>query len=227
MESKLVGKNGTVYAVEPIKNTFKQLEENIELNNAHNITTFNLALGNKNGKAKMEITTKCNQNRISPTEKEKELLSGFKRPKKTGEETVRIMTCDKFLENKKAPNLIRMDVEGYEYQIIKGLKKTLKNNSPAILMEFHPQVIPKKEIEKMANILEKNNYQVAWAATEFTQGFSILGKRTINNLMKIGLNWLFWAKPIRTNINGLKKYLLSKEADSHVLFAKQTTKVKK
>ena len=41
-------------------------------------------------------------------------------------EKVLISTVDAFLKDKKTPNLIRMDVEGYEYNIIKGMNETLK-----------------------------------------------------------------------------------------------------
>ncbi len=43
-----------------------------------------------------------------------------------GEEEVPVETVDTFFKDKESPNFLRMDVEGYEYQILKGMTNILK-----------------------------------------------------------------------------------------------------
>ena len=45
--ANIVGKNGNVYSIEPHPTTHRYLVENIKLNKFENVTTFNIALGEK------------------------------------------------------------------------------------------------------------------------------------------------------------------------------------
>jgi hypothetical protein len=74
------------------------------------------------------------------------------------------MAVDTFLKNRIFPKLIRMDVEGYEYEIIKGMPQTLNKNI-RILVELHPHLLDKK-IDEILMILVQNNFKVRFAAFE-------------------------------------------------------------
>ena len=50
--AKLVGKSGHVYSFEPDPQLFQILNENVKLNQLENVSTFQLAVSNKIGKAK-------------------------------------------------------------------------------------------------------------------------------------------------------------------------------
>ncbi len=108
LESRLVGEKGVVYAIEPAPGNFVLLEKNIKLNNYSNIKAFQLAIGNRIGTAPMYISEQCNLNTminiVGKTVK--------------GIEEVAITTLDEFLKNKPYPGMVRMDVEGYECEII-------------------------------------------------------------------------------------------------------------
>jgi hypothetical protein len=45
------------------------------------------------------------------------------------------------LENSIYPDIIKIDVEGYEYQVIIGAYNTIKEHSPVIFMELHGEWI--------------------------------------------------------------------------------------
>ena len=47
IESQLVGKNGKIYAIEPIKSTYKTLQTNVKFNHLENIATYQLAIAKK------------------------------------------------------------------------------------------------------------------------------------------------------------------------------------
>lgn len=46
-------------------------------------------------------------------------------------------TIDNLAEDLAAPNIIKIDVEGAEYLVLKGAKRLLKSSSPILLMEIH------------------------------------------------------------------------------------------
>lgn len=128
LESRLVGEEGKVYAIEPVPENIKLLKRNIEINQYSNIDIFQLAVGDNNGSGFIYL---FNGSNLHSMNKNNSFESKHSIP-------VKIITLDKFLEDKPYPNIIRMDTEGYEEEIIKGMKKTLSMKKPLkIFMEFH------------------------------------------------------------------------------------------
>ena len=115
LESMLVGETGLVYAVEPVISNFKQLEKNIQLNNAGNIRSFQFAFGAEKAETEIYISDKCNWCTLN-----KEAIRDC-----VGSQKVSVVPVDSFLEDKATPKLIRMDVEGYEYEVLQGMTNTL------------------------------------------------------------------------------------------------------
>ena len=151
LEARLVGDKGKVYAVEPVAHNLELLKKNIGLNNYKNMEVFQFAIGNENKTASMYISNKSNWSSMIKSE----LISGTI----IEEKSVGMITLDKFLENKPWPDLIRMDVEGYEVEIIEGMTKFLKSNKPLkIFMEIHDSRNGKRE--EMLNILKKFGFQI-------------------------------------------------------------------
>jgi FkbM family methyltransferase len=158
VESQLVGKSGRVYAVEPVRNNYRLLEKNVALNNLENVSTYRFAFGADNIKAEIFVSNKANLCAMN-----KEAVGG----EILGVENVTVMTVDEFVKDKKPPSFIRMDVEGYEYEIIKGMPKTLKGKI-RILLELHPlpSYIKPENLHEMFRILEQNNFRVKFIVYE-------------------------------------------------------------
>jgi len=149
-EARLIGNSGKVYACEPVPENFKLLEKNIKLNGFTNVETYNIALGNKNKETEMYISEKSN-------------LHSMIRTRNVSDKKIKIqlLTVDEFLKNKKTPNLIRMDVEGYEYKILEGMKETLKNKKfSKLFIEIHFHIMDKSESEALLEILKKDNFEI-------------------------------------------------------------------
>lgn len=128
LESRLVGDGGKVYAIEPVPENIKLLKKNININHYPNIDIFQLAIGDRNGSGFIHL---FNGSNLHSMNKNNSFESKHSIP-------VKIITLDKFLENKPYPSIIRMDTEGYEEKIIKGMEKTLSAQKPLkIFMEFH------------------------------------------------------------------------------------------
>lgn len=147
LEAKLVGDKGLVYAIEPVSASFEVLKENVMLNKYINIKLFKIALGDVNEVSEIYVTEKRN-------------LSSLRKCEKTVySEKVNVKTVDSFLQDKKTPNLIRMDVEGYEYNIIKGAQKILEENIK-IIMELHEGLMTQRQMKEMFGILKTHGFNI-------------------------------------------------------------------
>jgi len=80
-------------------------------------------------------------------------------------QSVTEQTADTFLKNKSFPGLIRMDVEGYEYEILTGMPKTLKGDV-RILVELHPNYLSNEKLNEIFQILRQNGFWVRFAVFE-------------------------------------------------------------
>lgn len=158
IESRLVGKKGRVYAVEPVTSTFELMKKNLQLNNPTNVYPYNFAFGEKDGESEIYV---CNESNLCAMNKN--AVGG----KIVRVQKVPLVTVDTFFKDKPSPKLIRMDVEGYEYQIFKGMTNTLRGNTK-IFMELHygPPFISLEKMDEFFSLLEENNYRVRFAVFE-------------------------------------------------------------
>jgi len=153
IESQLVGPKGKVYAVEPSHINFERLQENIELNQCQNINCYNLAMGDKNGKAKMFISNRSNWSRLIEIEVPDKINQVIE---------VDQQKVDTFLEDKEKPTFIRMDVEGYEAAILKGMTETLKLENLSVFLELHPTILKPHDIISIFEIFKNNGFQTKY-----------------------------------------------------------------
>jgi FkbM family methyltransferase len=149
MAARLVGPRGKVYAVEPVPQNMKLLENSVRLNNYGNIETFNMAMGQSDSVAMLYLSDHPN-------------WSSFYRPRKvTGHIDIKITSIDSFLKDKRPPDVIRMDVEGYEYEILIGMSDLLKSGRPLrLFIEFHPDIMGEQRAEVFLTTLQKNGFQL-------------------------------------------------------------------
>ena len=151
LESRLTGPSGKVYAIEPVSNNYHILLKNIKLNSIKNIKTFKLAIGSERKKGEIYVADKGNISSFI-YKKEANLIN---------KEEVQIMTVDDFaFEHRISPDFIRMDVEGYEKEIIQGMPKTLLRK-PKLFIEVHPHLMDKNELERMFSTIKKSGYSNA------------------------------------------------------------------
>jgi len=160
LEAKLVGKKGVVYAIEPVPQNVEILRKNVKLNNYRNIEVYQLAIGDKKGTAPMYVSKKYNWSSMSKN------IEGVEETV-VKEIEVETTTLDDFLKNKPYPNMIRMDVEGYEYQIIKGMKNILSKKKPLkLFIEFHFPMLNKKQSLEILKTLKKHDFVIVDATAE-------------------------------------------------------------
>lgn len=86
-----------------------------------------------------------------------------------GEVTKNMVTLDKYCQdNWVVPNIIKMDIEGYEYYAVDGMLETLGNHHPVLLIEFHERLmrenlgISAKNAQETISKLEKLGYRIQY-----------------------------------------------------------------
>ena len=141
-----------VHAFEPNKENFKQLQENIRINNT-NINIHNIACSQFSTDKVIWFT---NRNKMGGStiynENDPELLKYKKKDLKF--ETIKAKRLDEVLDIKNKNLLIKIDVERHEIDVLKGAcEKILKNNN--VVMQIEIQEDLKNEI---FNFLKKNNF---------------------------------------------------------------------
>ncbi len=122
-----IAKQGKVLGFEPDPYNFERCSDNISLNDFKNLLAFPVGLGNANFQVDMEIRTPSNRggNRIAPAG------ASASRP-------VQIVKLDDFVpaQELNRVDLIKMDVEGYELNVLRGAKGILMKHKPILFIEL-------------------------------------------------------------------------------------------
>ena len=135
--AKRIGSAGKLLAFEPEDKAYRRLLQNIQANGLSNVETFQLALGNESG----SVTLYADSDAASGVH------SAVRAPGDRLESTAQTITVvpgDEFgeLYRAPAPNMIKLDVEGMEYEVLQGLAKSLA--SPAcrvVVCEVHFSIL--------------------------------------------------------------------------------------
>lgn len=146
-------KYNKIYSFEPIKKTFNFLEKNIKLNNYSNIEIFNFGFTNIEGNYNIGFPNpNINERYNNINKNDTGLCSLFGTENK---ELIYCDTLDNFIKknNINKIDFIKIDVEGSEFNILKGGYNTLKNLKPILFFEFN------KLTKLLSNINEKELYQ--------------------------------------------------------------------
>jgi len=169
--SRLVGKTGSVYSLEPSPSTFLLLEDNIGLNRSTNIKAINVAVGSKRGTARLY---EDNQSSGDSTLVEP-------RVDQRNGTAVSVEALDDIATGSKVPSprMIKIDVEGWELEVLRGAQNLLRQPlAPILCIEYsalHP-IFGGDVTEIYADILGVNKY----AAYKLRDG-----KHSVSKLVKI------------------------------------------
>ena len=160
IEYQKLNGSGKIYALEPSPSNFDLLTKNISHNNANDlIETYQYAGGEKSGKEKFYLSTHSNINTMIPLEYSTGKLSHGV----SGDYIeVEVIELTSFIKEKGEINLIRMDIEGYEVEVLKGLTKAIEDNlfTGQIVFECHSPKYDDNEhsIREQLNMLFNNGY---------------------------------------------------------------------
>ena len=131
MEARLVGPTGHVLAIEPVPHNYEVLTRSIALNGYEHVTALQVAISDTTGSEEMWITPQSNWCNLMSLEDDT-LSSRFRERLESNDATRRVtvptMTLDDLLEEHgiREINFVRMDLEGFEIQVTRGMQRTLR-----------------------------------------------------------------------------------------------------
>ncbi len=158
-----------VYSFEPNPHTFKILKFNTDSNN--NVTAFNLGLSDTNGFLSLY-----------------EDISNYGRSSAihtNGISTVNIEVkkLDDFIDLITNVKLIKIDVEGMEFNVLNGAKKVISKFQPIIIFEQHLTEFKDKSETQSIRYLRDLEYELIWVINSNASKPWIV--RRLNNIYEI------------------------------------------
>ena len=120
-----VGKSGQVLAIEPGPNNLPRLLQNLRLNDAGNVVICSRALWSSAGEIDFYLYSQSGYNSHWPSE-----------PDHVGNK-IEAVTLDSLVE--RTPRLIKLDIEGAEFEALQGANETLARHPLFIVAEINSE----------------------------------------------------------------------------------------
>jgi FkbM family methyltransferase len=156
--AKLVGPGGRVLAIEPSEREFQRLSFHVAFNNLSNVTCVRLAAADEVGMAQLKVASeeKSGQNTLGEFVTESiEMLRV---------ETVRISPLDRVIDQHKLErvDVIKIDAEGAELRVLRGLAGSLERWRPKLLIELAPGALAGQNTsaEELVEWLRNSRYEL-------------------------------------------------------------------
>jgi FkbM family methyltransferase len=155
--AKLVGTSGRVVAFEPTAYAYGKLVANIELNQIFKQCIIPV----------QAMVVACSQAKLEPAlfsswplENRSDLHEEHK-GRLMDTSGASVITIDDAVDRLMLSKIdfLKIDVDGYEYEVLKGGLRTLKIHKPSIIMEFAPYLIKFEEFRGMVELLLGLGYQ--------------------------------------------------------------------
>jgi len=141
--AELVGPEGRVLAFEPVPESFMLLTSNLETCRLTNVTLFNAAVSETTGVMGMSIPE------YSDIRERNYYQAHLTAP---ADSELRILTIS--LDSIQIPTrvrLIKIDAEGHEYSVLKGMQKILLRDRPILIVEA-PHIETRELVESLGYV---------------------------------------------------------------------------
>lgn len=133
-----------IYSFEPVPETFRILQKNVEINDLSEvITPVNAGVGAKNTRAGIQSFM------------EEDFGKSIIEYKDEGE--INVVSLDQMGINEKV-GFIKIDVEGFELEVFKGAEKLIRRDKPIIFCEIWPSYFI-EHFEEISRILQPLGYE--------------------------------------------------------------------
>lgn len=142
--AKLIGEKGKIVAVEASPFNADVIKQNVKLNHLNNVEVVNKAGGEKAGdKARFSFSSN----------------SSIQEGSTLGTFEIEITTIDSYAKLK--PTILKIDVEGYEIEVLKGAQKTLATK-PKLMLEIHTLQLNRRgySVQDVFDLLDLADYDV-------------------------------------------------------------------
>lgn len=135
-------KEAAIYSFEPHPDIFSAFNTSINKNNINNIFSFNVAIGEKECEIDLNLSTQTS-NILNSEDREVQKVI-----------TIKQVNLDNFFSEKNIkPDYIKIDVDGYEINVLNGLKETISKYKPLMVIESNDDV-------RVIHFLNQFNYKL-------------------------------------------------------------------
>jgi FkbM family methyltransferase len=148
-------KNQNIYAFDASKKAINNLRQNIALNKIKNINYFNIGIGDK--KTEMYFNEEISDLRND---------GSYRFTKGKQKEKIKISKLDDIFKSKKIKLkkniIIKVDLEGFDFLALKGLRSTLKKSKILIFIEISKMLLDNSSnfFEEFALFVKKNKLNI-------------------------------------------------------------------
>lgn len=157
--AKYAGEKGQVHSFEPDTYNFARITKNLSLNNFKNITLNNLGLGAEESYLKIIVRDEHNRG----------MNQLIKEELKEGDAGVKIVKLDDYISENAIDHvdLIKIDVEGFDFEVLKGASQILDRIKPDLFIELDDRCLKKQASSAMELVafLNTKGYEVKHAET--------------------------------------------------------------
>ena len=138
LAAKLVGPEGRVYAFEPLPRNIEFLRKHIKINKFENIEVVDAAVSEHSGEAHFDLGASSAMGHLADS----------------GGIQVRMVALDEMLEagELRPPDYMKVDVEGAEYEALKGARKVLEQFHPVLFLDTHQREAHLPAIELLQSL---------------------------------------------------------------------------
>jgi FkbM family methyltransferase len=165
LAGRLAGARGAVYAFEPVPGNAARIQKNASLNGLSNVRVVGAAVSDVSGEAELFLAEYGGGSGLA---------SAGKPPDMIGSMRVGTITLDEHARQPgvRMPHLVKIDVEGAELDVLKGMTSLLRTQRPAVIMEFDDPVLSgcERKLATCSALLESHGYRCSPIAAWYPDG---------------------------------------------------------
>ena len=153
--STLVGPTGHVHAFEPMPSAIRLLRKNSE--HLANVSLYEIALSDHRGNSDFSVRKQGETSSLGGDPLAAEMIR------------VRTDTIDNLFSAHDRVDVIKIDVEGYEYEVLQGARATIQMNQPLLYFEFLAGYALARglTIEHYDLLLKPLGYSLGWISVDY------------------------------------------------------------
>ncbi len=167
--AKLVGSGGSVVAFEPVGVNAALVHRNARLNGFENVDVIEQAVSHRSGTGELVLAEYSGGSALSTTTPP---------PDATSAVDVDLITLDEFVDaGHPPPTLVKIDVEGTEIDVLRGMETILRRDRPVVICEIDDASREGYNSKLMSSIefVRAAGYDIELLADSYSQGDWIVG----------------------------------------------------